>query len=643
MVSPEGRQNFQNQLKQLIGSIQYSNDYDVHQALILAPSYAKTIDEKYYSESKNVFQRCREYVDLFGMLQKNPNALDLIIEEAKSTLRSWGSKEPTFLLTPSKLTMQLTMIPEKTEWIRQGPDGAKRLAEGPNLPSYRGVNIIHSRSFATEEGARPRDLLQRRVRVAEVYTVNNVKKGETGSVELYDQSRDQFFKITFDELFKHSTLDHYPDGAEDYDPSDEDDKGDGGDVGAAAGGGGPVGGGAAPADLPRADFPNDSISDSSGATTASYDDEYFGTRSNLKGDTIRKYITMLDKNFVRSCLRDMEAHFQLERTQFDKLKLKFDALMPEMSQYFILSSNPQQTAVWMSEVLSRSLRNPDEKVMLYPYLLDGLPLYTRYMQKFGDANGEFVERFKLSYNIFWLRMLFTSMFITLHYAHYALPRGEKLYYPTNFAITFQNNSDIMDIKYPFLELCQEIIEGRTGASADFGNGLDDDNFGEALRNKLRAKKINLLSKLLESDDDYMQYPEIVLLLFMYEEYDNGVNITSIKPKMASAADSWDFVIVRPAIEHNMLGVVMGRGGKDDLGATFWGQTELSVYDDAMHGNNPYALIFALFSVLFLSLSLSRARALSQLPLCFLRHIVFVKILKRTVGVCRKVGNELQIS
>ena len=33
----------------------------------------------------------------------------------------------------------------------------------------------------------------------------------------------------------------------------------------------------------------------------------------------------------------------------------------------------------------------------------------------------------------------------------------------------------------------------------------------------------------------------------------------------------------------MLGIVMGRGGLDELGATFWGQTELSCYDDSMHG------------------------------------------------------------
>jgi hypothetical protein len=44
----------------------------------------------------------------------------------------------------------------------------------------------------------------------------------------------------------------------------------------------------------------------------------------------------------------------------------------------------------------------------------------------------------------------------------------------------------------------------------------------------------------------------------------------------------EIVVVRPNIEHNMLGVIMGLGG-ETLGNTLWGQTELSVYDDSMHG------------------------------------------------------------
>ena len=46
----------------------------------------------------------------------------------------------------------------------------------------------------------------------------------------------------------------------------------------------------------------------------------------------------------------------------------------------------------------------------------------------------------------------------------------------------------------------------------------------------------------------------------------------------------DLLLLRPCIEHYMLAVIMGRGGgPEELGATFWGQTELSCYDDSQHG------------------------------------------------------------
>jgi len=44
------------------------------------------------------------------------------------------------------------------------------------------------------------------------------------------------------------------------------------------------------------------------------------------------------------------------------------------------------------------------------------------------------------------------------------------------------------------------------------------------------------------------------------------------------------LLLRPNIEHYMLGMIMGKGGSvDDLGGTLWGQTELSCFDDGQHG------------------------------------------------------------
>jgi hypothetical protein len=57
--------------------------------------------------------------------------------------------------------------------------------------------------------------------------------------------------------------------------------------------------------------------------------------------------------------------------------------------------------------------------------------------------------------------------------------------------------------------------------------------------------------------------------------------TSVKQELDRLQDV-ELVIVRPNIEHNMLGIIMGLGG-ESLGSTLWGQTELSVYDDSMHG------------------------------------------------------------
>jgi hypothetical protein len=77
-------------------------------ALILAPSYANEVRNKYYMEN-TLSQSLRDYVDTFGFCQKNLNAMDIIIEDTKSLLASWGGEEPDFMLVAPKLCFQLTM------------------------------------------------------------------------------------------------------------------------------------------------------------------------------------------------------------------------------------------------------------------------------------------------------------------------------------------------------------------------------------------------------------------------------------------------------------------------------------------------------------------------------------------------------
>ena len=204
MMSPAGMDNFRKQLMQLVGSIQMTNDLDVHVALLHAPSYQRTHDEKYYDNTRSLTQNCRMYVDLFGFMQKNENALDYLIEDAKNHLKTWGSQDPSFILCNGALTKQMTMNPEKTNYITAGPDGKRKLAQGPDLPSYRGLSFINTRKFSTESGSAPRDMLRRRVRVSEHYRIPWATFNMKQKYEFYDQSRDTMFQHSWKSLQKAS-------------------------------------------------------------------------------------------------------------------------------------------------------------------------------------------------------------------------------------------------------------------------------------------------------------------------------------------------------------------------------------------------------------------------------------------------------
>ena len=191
MMSPEGMQNFHNQITQVVGSIQTTNDLDVHMALMNAPSYLGQVREKYYLEDY-LYKSVRDYIDMFGFVQRNMNAMDILIEDTKSLIRNWGGEEPDFLLCSGKLTFQLTMTQEKTSYMTQGLDGQKLLKQGAEMSMYRGLKIIKSKAFSLDEGSAPRDMLRRRVRVAEYYVGSMVDLVE---VQLYDESSDSFHGI----------------------------------------------------------------------------------------------------------------------------------------------------------------------------------------------------------------------------------------------------------------------------------------------------------------------------------------------------------------------------------------------------------------------------------------------------------------
>jgi hypothetical protein len=71
LASDAGHANFKHQLTQLVGSIQLTNDLDVHIALLQAQSYERVVSEKYYGTERTLARTGKQYCDMFGVYNKS--------------------------------------------------------------------------------------------------------------------------------------------------------------------------------------------------------------------------------------------------------------------------------------------------------------------------------------------------------------------------------------------------------------------------------------------------------------------------------------------------------------------------------------------------------------------------------------------
>lgn len=487
MVSPAGRADFQNQLLQLVGSIQYTNDLDCHIALITAPNYERTEVEKYAYNERDVYQTIKLYTEMYGIAQKNANGLDCVIEEAKQVFRKWGAKEPTFLLTNSRLGFQQNMTLERTQYLTNGIDGVRRLRDGPELSKYRGLSVINTRSFSLEAGRAPRDLLVRRVRVAEHYAVPPMSAGELANCEihLYDEGRDQMVPLKGDALFKAS---HIP--------------ADGGDP-----------------------------------------------------DQKWNEALALDQRFQSMNLPhlfgDWYACAGTTKTEFDAWKgLGIGALHPndEKSAYhqqFLL-----RVQGWINHDpvnLQRSFLQiqgvgaggggaaPFAAPALDPGSKESIIAMVRYAMQWDNLSKQHL-RFKK-----WIDFIF---------------------------------HDPYDLtKQPHTDRGKQIVGGNVNP---LGTHTADLGWYGLIRRRFNCT--NRTENTLAEFRIYLPFVQEWLGDVTPEDYEK-----LFMGKNCNEPPKYNLLLLRPTIEHSMIGCVVGRGGAEDLGATLWGQTELSCYDDAMHG------------------------------------------------------------
>ncbi|KAJ1469886.1 hypothetical protein T484DRAFT_1850123 [Baffinella frigidus] len=531
MMSERGRRDFNNQLMQLVGSIQYTNDLDVHMALVTAPNYERTQVEKYAYSDNNPQQLLRKYVDMYGMCQKNPNGLDILIEDSKQVFKKWGASEPSFMLCNSKLGYQQNMTVEKTQYITNGIDGVKRLKSGPDLKSYRGLNVVHSRHFSMEAGRQPRDLLNRRVRVAEHYKVPPMTAREmaNNTVMLYDEGKDQMVGIPCSELYDKSCL---PDVGE--------------------------------GDPPRKnDVPFKQLlaleTDHHNMPRGFWNHLFFAPGAGCNTET-------LGQNAFRVFMQATEPSKDNKMTAYlPKFVWKF---------YQALGDAEMDWTPANAETLYDRIMRMDANQVIANATIVGIS-GIEYVRKMSLVFGfDDAQRLQMT---MWLQFI-------------RQPRHRA---GNN---NCQSQRDGMDQETNAFQLCHM---GSHLTEEEFHELLGPDTTDQFPRVAMGGALWRIyehLMKWIGVDDGAGNHRERsgydnwsigygMFLPHIATAYSTCLNWTKLLDEGFGKAEvnKYSLLVVRPSIEHYMLGVIVGRGGTGELGATLWGQTELSCYDDAMHG------------------------------------------------------------
>ena len=621
MMSPKGMENFSRQLQQLIGTIQKSNDLDVHIALVQVESYAKEYMEKFSTTDKTPYQICREYVDNFGIMQKNPNALDILIEDAKTQLRIWGSQEPTFLMCNGKLTFNLQMTPERTSYFANGIDGVHRLRQGPDIPSYRNLNIIKSRSYSMETGAQPRDVLNRRVRVAEYYRVPP-QKDRNWELELYDEARDTMFRLTPDELDRYADLSGSTTdggfGAGTVDDANRlvwpeyvrgaglllenssfslrmEQEPDATEV-----------------TMPRIMRPGDDLNwpatlrqiqtmNNGVFNDAHGKHDYFAIWQGC--EAARAFMPKPNHTnmvgvecpieprhipfwlFMNAAFLNQTCHFlwtQLSQIDRDVVRQK---IIP-----FVYGSNHQAVLAQYNAIADDARMNIYHTVMFLGTSLRWHP--DDNVRRMLEA--KFAER---RIGVHTLRAALT------HFVHRCLDNTVEQVPTTRIQLGIRlddvfktgrfcqaEESRAVFHRWPHTQPGALPIALAAGVPENTGS-LEDHRIEEKYNQEPGQFNWNALPNI-RGGSEIRPHEPTILDSFLYAAQLRMMSLPDYVPgwpefwpvlKAKGSNEAVEYVIVRPVIEHNMLGIIMGRGGSEDLGSTYWGQTELSCYDDSMYG------------------------------------------------------------
>jgi hypothetical protein len=481
----------------------------------------------------------------------------------------------------------------------------RKLREGPDIASYRGLKIINTRAFSLEEGAPPRDVLRRRVRVAEYHRIPYTPGVEHQSFAFYDESKDAWQKFSWNDLFRMSHIGEINerDGSADWDDED------------------------AAFDQRVTKLPNYGITDVAMDVFIQRTVFEHMTVGGFTGDTMRGFTLENEGNLVLNpwyAMHGIEITGNGLQVPVPDAAAAFDAntirqphplggappIYPVAGERFGVAGHSEHSFSGFPEYLQAfgykgnmnfTSKTPAKRAALIAALRSPLPvaggggpiglpgnapdfvagtglaLGLDVAEAYVDGRAALTAAHLIGYTAILNRPEFNEGCL----------RGQPDYEHRSYT----------DARHNFYNYLMLYISGRSDRLPSKAKEFFDNFNWQRLGLAVGVNRVNVFATLIARAFHVDRpavgpYPGAGRPGIPTGAATLADRVAALVPLLRDTEmDRYELVVVRPNIEHNMLGIIMGRGGLDELGATFWGQTELSCYDDSMHGEFRSCTVF----------------------------------------------------
>jgi hypothetical protein len=205
MNTQEGRQQYVQNIKEIVKAVQLTMSFDVLSTLLTCKRYNVSWEKEHGYFEQRLSDIMKREVHMFGIVQKDPNGFDILLEEHKKHMNRY-SVNPDALILPSKIQIYLPMVPEqKIMHYNRGDLGVQQFEAG-SITVFRGINVYESKMYDLNDGEIPVNLMSSIEQIGQFNmmsceSVLNAKEYKSSHRDIYifDANLDNFRKISFSE------------------------------------------------------------------------------------------------------------------------------------------------------------------------------------------------------------------------------------------------------------------------------------------------------------------------------------------------------------------------------------------------------------------------------------------------------------